>query len=143
MLRLLRPFLALSLCLGVAQAQVVQVAPIPAGAQINVLTGSATGTTGSIAATLTGAAGKWTYVCGFTITSASTTSAAAVTATLTGTVTATMSFIYTFVSSGQGVLGVAFPGCISSSAVNTSIAINVPAGGTGTVVAANIWGYTN
>jgi hypothetical protein len=54
-----------------------------------------------------------------------------------------MSFIYTFVSSGQGVLGVAFPGCISSSAVNTSNAITVPGGGAGSVVATNIWGYTN
>ncbi len=56
---------------------------------------------------------------------------------------APLNFEYAFVSSGQGILGVAFPGCISSSAVNTSIVVNVPAGGAGTVGAVNAWGYTN
>jgi hypothetical protein len=54
-----------------------------------------------------------------------------------------MNFVYAFVSSGQGVFGIAFPGCISGSAQNTSIVVNVPAGGAGTTVAATAWGYTN
>jgi hypothetical protein len=54
-----------------------------------------------------------------------------------------MNFVYTFVSSGQGILGVALPGCITSSALNQSITVNVPAGGAGTTVAVSTWGYTN
>lgn len=141
--------LALALCLlailaiAPAPAQVVTTAPFPQGGQPNNLTASNTGTTGSITATLTGAAGRWTYLCGFTITSGGTSAANVQAPTITGTVSGTLSFTYVFVSSGQGVLGVAFPGCISSSAQNTSIVLTVPAGGAGTTVAANMWGYTN
>ena len=44
---------------------------------------------------------------------------------------------------GGVVFGIAFPGCISGSAQNTNIVVNVPAGGAGTTVAATAWGYTN
>lgn len=137
--------LALALLLGLvpAAAQVVTVAPFPQGGQPNNLTASATFTTGTSSATLTGAAGRWTYLCGFTVTSAGTSAATAGTVTVTGTVSGTLNFTYVFVSSGQGILGIAFPGCISSSAVNTSIVVNVPAGGTGTVGSVSAWGYTN
>lgn len=137
--------LVLGLWLSFASAsfgQVVTTAPFPQGGQTNNLVASNTFTTGTATATLTGAAGKWTYVCGFTVTSAGTTSATLGDVTVTGTI-ATMNFEYAFVSSGQGVFGIAFPGCISSSAVNTSIVINVPAGGAGTVGAVTVWGYTN
>lgn len=129
--------------LAPAQAQVVTTAPFPQGGQPNNLTASAVGTTGQITATLTGVAGKWTYICGFVLTSAGTTAATVVDATITGTVTATMNFQYAYVSSGQGILGVAFPGCISSSAINTSIVVTLPAGGAGTTNGISIWGYTN
>lgn len=135
--------LALFCLLGVAQAQVVTVWPPPQGAQVIPLTASTTGTTGAVAATLTGAAGKFTYICGFTMTSAGTTAATLGNATITGTVTGTLNFTYAFVSSGQGLLGVAFPGCITSSAVNTNIVVNMPAGGAGTTVAVSAWGYLN
>lgn len=126
-----------------ALAQVVTTAPFPQGGQPNNLTASATFTTGTSSATLTGAASRWTYLCGFTVTSAGTTSATSGTITLTGTISGTMNFTYVFVSSGQGVLGIAFPGCISSSAVNTSIIVNTPAGGAGTTGSVSAWGYTN
>lgn len=135
--------LLLALCPLLAQAQVMTVWPAPQGAQVLPITATATGTTGAIAATLTGAAGKFTYVCGFILSTAGTTAATLGNATVTGTVSGTMNFTYAFVSSGQGMLGVAFPGCIVSSAVNTNIVVNLPAGGAGTTAAISAWGYLN
>jgi hypothetical protein len=137
---------ALLILLGLASAALAQMVvnfPNTTGGGAQALTASATGTTGAVSATLTANATRWTYICGFTVTSGGTTGANVQTVTITGTVTGTMSFIYVFVSAGQGVLGVAFPGCISSSAINTPIVVNVPGGGAGTTVAANAWGYTN
>ena len=130
--------------LSTASAQVVTTQSFPWGSQTNNLTASSTGTTGAITATLTGVAGKWTYLCGFVMTSGGTTPTVVVAPTITGTITGTMSFQYVYPSSGQGILGVAFPGCISSSAVATSIVVTLPAsGGSGTTNAISAWGYTN
>ena len=127
-----------------AVAQVVQVAPIPQGAQIAVVTSSTTGTTGSVNAGILGAANKWTYVCGFTVTSGGTTSATTGTAQLSGTTSSNMNFTYVYPAAGaQGVLGVAFPGCIAARAINTPIYVSVTAGGAGTAVNVNLWGYRN
>lgn len=117
-----------------------QTAIVPIQTTITQVQASATGTTGAVSATMAAVSGQWNYICGFTITSGGTTSALAVTATITGLQT-TMSYTYIFVSSGQGVLGVAFPACISSSATNTAIVVSVPGGGAGTTVAVNAWGY--
>lgn len=143
----MRKLLGLALLLATlgvapAQAQVVTTRSFPEGPSVNPLTASSTGTTGSITVTLTGAAGKFTYLCGFTITSGGTSAATLGDATITGVPT-TMHFTYVFVSSGQGLLGVAFPGCITSSAVNTNIVLTIPAGGAGTTVSGSMWGYTN
>ena len=107
---------------------------------LNTVTKSTTATTGAFSVTIPGISGSTTNLCGFVITSGGTTSAAVVTATITGTVTGTMNFAYVFPSSGQGVLGVAFPQCIAASATNTSIVVSVPAGGAGTVAALSAWG---
>jgi len=138
--------IALLLYLGLASAalaQVVTTKPFPEGGQTNNLTNSATFTTGTSSATLTGAAGRFTYICGFVVSSAGTTAATLGAITITGTVSGTMNFEYAFVATGQGIFGIAFPGCISSSAANTSIVVNTPAGGAGTVGAVTAWGYTN
>src|SRR6266403_775092 len=137
--------LGLLLCLGLApaQAQVVTTKPFPEGGQTNNLTNSATFTTGTSSATLTGAAGRFTYICGFVVSSAGTTAATLGVITITGTVGGTMNFEYAFVATGQGIFGIAFPGCISSSAANTSAVVNTPAGGAGTVGPVTAWGYTN
>jgi hypothetical protein len=135
--------LLLLLLVGPAVAQVPVTWPAPQGAQVSPITASATGTTGAITATLTGVAGRTTYICGFVVTSGGTTGALAVNLTVTGTIGGTLNFTYIFVSSGQGLLGVALPGCIASSGQNTNIVVNVPAGGAGTTVAATAWGYTN
>jgi hypothetical protein len=131
---------ALLLYLGLACAALAQTAIIPIQTTINQIQNSATGTTGSVVATLSGTSGQWTYICGFTVTSAGTTAAIAANVTVTG-IASTMNFTYAFVSSGQGALGVAFPACISASAANTNIVVTVPGGGTGTTVAVSAWGY--
>jgi hypothetical protein len=136
--------LAALLCLAVggAQAQLPITGPLPKGSAPAMLTPSSPGTTGSITVTLPAAAGKFTYICGFIITSGGTTSATLGDATITGT-QATMHYEYVFPAAGtQGVLGVTYsPSCISSSAVNTAIVLTVPAGGAGTVVEATLWGF--
>jgi hypothetical protein len=132
----------LALC-AVAQAQVPVVFPGPSGSQTIPLTATATGNTVAFSVTLTGAAGKFTYICGFVFTSGGTTTATIGNATVTGTVSGTLNFAYVFPSTGQGILGVAFPGCIISSAVNTNIVVTLPPGGAGTVAAISAWGYTN
>jgi hypothetical protein len=139
----MKKLLALWLLLApsLAQAQPVQTLPIPG--QVTPLTISTTGTTAQITATLVGAAGRFTYICGFVLTSAGTTTATLGNATVAGTVSGTMNFTYSFVSSGQGLLGVAFPGCISSSGPSTSIVVTLPAGGAGTTAAISAWGYLN
>ncbi len=129
---------------GAVLAQVALTTNIPPGSNTSNLTGSATFTTGASSATLTGASNKWTYICGFVVTSAGTTTAATGTITVTGTISGTMNFQYVFVSSGQGVLGIAFgPGCIQSANQNSNIVVNTPAGGAGTAGAVTAWGYTN
>ena len=136
--------LAILLLLGlisVALAQVVITTPL-AGPNATPLTPSTTFTTGSSSATLTGTTNKWTYICGFVLTSGGTTAAITGNVTITGLPT-TMNFTYVFVSSGQGVLGVAFPGCLVASAANTNIVVNTPAGGAGTVGSISAWGFTN
>lgn len=145
----MRLVLSLLLCLwlsvasAVAQVAIVKEFPQGQGVTSN-LTASNTFTTGTSSATLTGASGKSTYLCGFVVTSAGTSSATVGNITVTGTIGGTMNFEYAFVSSGQGILGVAFgPGCIQSAATNTNIVVNTPAGGTGTAGAVTAWGFTN
>lgn len=105
------------------------------------ITASATATTASFSSSLAAVAGRTNYICGFVITSGGTTSAEVVNATLTGTISGTLNYAYVFPSSGQGVLGVAFPQCIIASGANTAITVTVPGGGTGTTAALSIWGY--
>lgn len=126
---------------GLAQAQMVQTFANPGGGATP-LTPSTTGTTGAVSVTFPAVAGRFNYICGFVISSGGTTAALVVNATITGTASGTMNFAYVFVSSGQGLLGVALPGCITTPLLNTAITVNVPAGGAGTVVALSAWGYS-
>ena len=116
---------------SIATAQVVTTKGFPEGSQTNNRTVSADFTTGTSSVTLAAVSGKFTYLCGFTITTGGTTAAITGKVTITGTVSGTMSFTYVFVSSGQGIMGIAFPGCITSSGTNTAIVVNTPAGGAG------------
>lgn len=132
---------AVAMCVNTS-GQAVPCTPspgIPAGS--TAITNSNTGTTAAVSATLAGVSGKTTYICGFTITSGGTTAALAQNATVAGTISGTMNFTYVDVSSGQGLLGIAFPICLPASGQNTSIVVTAPAGGTGTVAAVSTWGY--
>jgi hypothetical protein len=111
----------------------------PTGAIATTNTG--TGTTGATIATLAAVAAKFTYICGFTI-SSDATAAIAGTATVVGTVGGTMSYIQNVGSAtAAGVLSQTFAPCIPSSAVNTAIVITSVAAGTGGNTAVTAWGY--
>jgi hypothetical protein len=105
------------------------------------ITNSVTATTGAFSTSLGAVTGTTNYICGFVITSGGSSAASVVTATAAGTVSGTLSFAYVFPSSGQGILGVAFPQCIAATGQNTAITVSVPAGGTGTTAALSVWGY--
>lgn len=85
-------------------------------------------------ATLAGAAGKTTYLQGFTVSGAGATVGLPVTVTITGTVSGTLHFTYS-ASAGVLVANVPlvmnFPMAIPASATNTSIVVSCPALGVG------------
>jgi hypothetical protein len=123
----------------VAGAQAQQCVPNPGAPTITPLTPSATGAAGSVSATFTGAPGRFTYLCGFTVTSVGATTAANLTLTISGVPT-TMSYAYIDPSSGQGFLGATFQPCIPSTAVNTNIVVTKPAATNTVLSAVNAWG---
>lgn len=106
---------------------------------INV-TASAIATTGAFSSSIGAVSNKTNYICGFVITSGGSSAATVVNATVTGTISGTLNYAYVFPSSGQGVLGIAFPQCIAAAGQNTALTVSVPAGGTGTTAALTVWG---
>lgn len=107
------------------------------------ITASTPGTVGAIAATLPGAAGKTTFICGFSMTSGGNTTAATGLATVTGTINGSLNYAYVSPAAGtQGKLVVAYTPCIPANGMNTQIVVTQPASGTGTANAAvTAWGY--
>lgn len=96
-------------------------------------------------ATLAAAAGKTTYICGFTLTSSGSTAATVVSPTVVGTITGTLTFTYVSVAgataANQTVI-VPFDPCVPANAVNTAIVVTLPALGAGnTNATVNAWGY--
>lgn len=105
------------------------------------ITASATGTTGVTTATLPAFAGQTTYICGFAI-DANATAAIAGNATVTGAVSGTLNFTQPVpVAPAVGTVNRSFIPCIPGSALNTAIAVNSIAPGTGGVVSVTAWGY--
>jgi hypothetical protein len=92
-----------------------------------------------VSATLAGAPGRFTYLCGFTVTTVGASTAANLTLTISGIPT-TMSFAYIDPSSGQGFIGATFQPCLTSPTVNTSIVITKPAATNSVLSAVNGWG---
>ena len=142
--RVLLAILGLALLASYAYTQPFNSGPstginYPAGSQP--ISCSATGTTAATSCTLTGTPGTITIVCGFVLTSGGTTAAVVGNATITNAIGGTLNFAYVSVSSGQGVLGGTFPQCIPANAPNTSMVVQEPAGGTGSVTAVAAWGY--
>lgn len=135
------------MCLNAAGQAVACSAPVagvstpvlPAGAVS--VTNSATGAAAAATATLPAAAGKFTYICGFSINSTAT-AAAAGNATITGTVSGTLNYEQgTGVSPAVVITQQTFTPCIPSSAVNTAEAVNTANPGAGGVISVSAWGY--
>lgn len=120
----------------------------------NFTTGAAatpiTASSGNVAAatataTLAAAAGKTTYICGFSITSAGSTAAAVVSPTITNVITGTMTFTYASVAGAtlaNQPLIVPFNPCVPANAANTTIPVALPSLGAGnTNATVSAWGY--
>lgn len=109
--------------------------------------GSATGSTGAVAAGLSGLVGQTTYVCGFSYQGSNATAAQNGTVTLTGLIKANMNFAYPTLAAGTTVpqpfpLTVTFWQCIPAFSQNIGITATGPALGSGAPTATiNIWGY--
>jgi hypothetical protein len=142
----------LALCflafLSPAQAQTACPNPFVAGALCTPVTASATGTTGAITATLPAVAGHTTYICGFYYTGTNATAAnPATSVTITGTIGGTMTFGFPTLAAAATVpntlpLDEEFLPCIAASAINTAIAVNGPALGSGaTQATVTAWGF--
>lgn len=128
----------------------VTLPPYPANPVTGVAATPVTANSGNVAAgvataTLPAAAGKTTYICGFTITSAGSTAAAVVSPTVTNTITGTLTFTYVSVAgatlANQSLI-VPFNPCVPANAANTTIPVSLPslgAGNTNTTV--NAWGF--
>jgi hypothetical protein len=109
---------------------------------------NANGSTGSFAATLNGAVGKTTYVCGVTYQATNATAAQNQQASL-GTVAVAGNLLFTVPTLAAGAtipnpppLNLNFFPCLSAGATNTSITFTAPALGAGAVSASvNIWGF--
>jgi hypothetical protein len=99
----------------------------------------------AITATLAAAAGKTTFIQGFTVTGLGATVGGIIPITVTGLLGGTQTFYYA-VPAGAAISAspfiVTFPVALPASAVNTAIVVNVPSLGIGNVAAGvNAWGY--
>lgn len=102
----------------------------------------ATGTTGSVAASLPGIAGLTTYICGFQVSSTggTATSGPLTVATLAGGVTLT----YQLAVNATGVpvnFDQTFSPCLPASTPGQAITVTTTANGTATAVDVQAWGY--
>lgn len=112
---------------------------IPGATNISASSGNVAAT--ATTATLTGVAGKFTYITGFFVTGAGATAASNILITVTGLLGGTQTYVLPIpVLAGTGLNGlpllVTFSDPLQSSAVNTSIVVNVPSFGAGNVNAA-------
>jgi hypothetical protein len=134
----MRKLIVLLFCLFPTLAWSQQLPYPPGSAPVTI---STTATIGAFSVILPAVTGRTTYLCGFIVSSAGTTTGLAAAGTITGTISGTLNFTYAFVSSGQGLLGMSLPNCIPASGQNQTITISVPAGSTGTVASLFAWGF--
>jgi hypothetical protein len=107
--------------------------PIPTNATL--ITGSGTGTTGAVSASLAGAVGKLTYICGIDITSTGGTASI-------GPVTTTgLATNFTWELAAGTQFQRTFSPCVPTSSGNTPITVTTTADGTATAVAVNLNGF--
>lgn len=125
---------------GVQSDNVTLAQDVPFGATF--VTSSNTGTTGATVATLGGAVGKTTFICGFDA-RANATAAVIGNLTIVGTISGTLNFTTFTVANTVALVPVTkdFSKCIPASATNTAIIVTHPAPGTGGIVSVAAWGY--
>jgi hypothetical protein len=109
------------------------------------VSGQQTGAAAALTATLAAAAGKTTFIQGFTVTGLGATAGVVIPVTVTGLLGGTQTF-YVAVPTGPTVaassLVVTFPTPLAGSALNTAVVVNVPSFGLGnTAAGVNAWGY--
>lgn len=103
------------------------------------ITGNATGSTGAVVGTLSGAASVTTFICGFNVSAIGGTAAVGP-ITVAGLIGSSQ--VYQLTSTAAGVmLTQTFNPCIPASAVNTPITVTTTADGSATAVDVNSWGY--
>lgn len=103
------------------------------------ITGAGTGSTGAVTASLAGAVGRTTFICGLNVSAigGSATIGPITVANLTGN-----SFVVQMASTAAGnTLVVPFSPCIPASGQNTTITVTTTADGTASAVDVNMWGY--
>jgi hypothetical protein len=133
----------LSLLTTPALAQVA--APDVSASRISVSASSGNVAAATATATLPATQGRYTYLCGFSITSSGSTGALVVSPTATNLVGGTATFTYTSIAGvtlANAPLVVNFTPCVPANAVNTTIPVSLPSLGAGnTNATVNAWGY--
>jgi hypothetical protein len=95
-------------------------------------------------ATLTGTAGRWTYVCGVSFTPGFATAGAAVTATITNTPGGTLTFTVSTTpnTAGPPPIVIPFTPCLQANSTGNNIVVSMPALGAGnTNASVSAWGF--
>lgn len=106
---------------------------------VSTLTGNGAGTTGAVVGTLTAAAGKTTYICGFSVDAIGGTGAVGP-ITIAGLLGSSMVFQLTASATGAS-RNVPFTPCVPASAANTAITVTTTADGSASAVNVNSWGF--
>lgn len=127
---------------GVALAQQPIVFPAPSAPQALSLSAGTSGTNTTLTAVLSGNVRTFDYICGFVATSAGTSAVTVANITVTG-ITTPLTFTYDYPNPGQGILGIAFPGCISSTSKGQGITVTMGPGDTLSQESLSAWGYAN
>ena len=111
---------------------------VPTGATPLVV--SANGTTAAFSASLVGAAGQFTYICGYMLTTSATaaTSGAGI---IIGPIASLNFQVAVPALPAVGNTNQTFTPCLPTAAVNTNISVNAPAAGAGGVASIYAWGY--
>lgn len=125
-----------------ALAQQPIVFPAPSSPQSFPLTKGTSGTNTTLTVTLSGNVQTFDYICGFVATSAGTSTVTVANITITG-IQSALTFTYDYPNPGQGLLGVAFPGCLSSPTKGQGITVTMGPGDTLSQQSLSAWGYAN
>jgi hypothetical protein len=110
------------------------------------VTAGTTGTTAAVAATIPAVVGKTAYLCGFSVSPGSATTAITSQVTVTGLIPGTLTWATGAPVTAAGVTGtvltVPFTPCMPASAINSAITVTSGALGTGGINNdVNMWGF--